>query len=75
MVVFVSVQAAPICRPNFPIEHDLVILVVNLATRVGAQIPTQKLVVFVPTSVQAFVFLRQELTHCEALVRRVLHGQ
>jgi len=43
----VSFQAAPNCQPNFPIERDSVILVVNLAIQILAQIPTHLPVIFV----------------------------
>jgi len=65
----VSFQASPIYLPNFPIEHDSVILVVNLATHVVAEILTQVLVVFVSVSFQVFVFLVQALLSREVPVR------
>jgi hypothetical protein len=70
----VSFQAAPNCQPNFPVEHDSVNLVVDLATSVVAQIPTHVREIFVLASVQDFVFLVQALTNREAVVRCVPHG-
>jgi hypothetical protein len=47
------------CQPNFPVEHESVILVVNLAAHVVAQIPTYVRAVFVSALVSVFVFLVQ----------------
>jgi hypothetical protein len=67
VAVFVSFQALPICLPNFLIEHDVVNLVVNLAT----QIPTHLQVVFVSVSLTFFVFLVQVSTSREVLAQCV----
>ena len=64
-----SFQAAPHCQPNFPGEHDSVILVVILAAPVQAEIPTQKRVVFVSASVEMCVFLAQACPKREVAVR------
>jgi len=47
------------CQPHFPVEHDSVILAVNLAAHVVAQIPTHVRAVFVSALVSVFVFLVQ----------------
>jgi hypothetical protein len=57
--VFVLIWASPHCLPNFPIEHDMVILAVKLATHFGTQVSTQLRVVVVSVLGQVFVILVQ----------------
>jgi hypothetical protein len=72
---FVSVQAAPNCRPNLPVEHDSVNLVVILATHGVALIPTRVRVVFVSDPSPVFAFLVQALMNRQAVVRSGPHEQ